>query len=122
MSNKDADRIPEELDSVAGWLRAQRVDPDPLTLDRVKLRAISRVDHPTWRFGFVKSRLATMFTILGLAGGTGGALALANNGNGNGNGNGGAASGQYKPGWGCGDKNHTHTGPPGNPNATSPCK
>ncbi|HET8568136.1 MAG TPA: hypothetical protein VFM93_04010 [Candidatus Limnocylindria bacterium] len=27
-----------------------------------------------------------------------------------------------RPGWGCGDKNHTHTGPPGRPNATSPCK
>lgn len=29
---------------------------------------------------------------------------------------------QYRPGWGCGDKNHIHTGPPGNPGATSPCK
>ena len=27
-----------------------------------------------------------------------------------------------RPGWGCGDKNHTHTGPPGNPTATKPCK
>ena len=28
---------------------------------------------------------------------------------------------QYtKPGWGCGDKNHIHTGPPGRPNATPP--
>ncbi|HEX9437512.1 MAG TPA: hypothetical protein VGA16_10200 [Candidatus Limnocylindria bacterium] len=27
-----------------------------------------------------------------------------------------------RPGWGCGDKNHTHSGPPGNPGATSPCK
>jgi hypothetical protein len=26
-----------------------------------------------------------------------------------------------KPGWGCGDTNHTHTGPSGNPGATSPC-
>lgn len=26
-----------------------------------------------------------------------------------------------KPGWGCGDTNHTHSGPPGNPGATSPC-
>ena len=29
---------------------------------------------------------------------------------------------QYRPGWGCGDKNHIHRGPPGNPGATSPCK
>ena len=27
-----------------------------------------------------------------------------------------------RPGWGCGDKNHMHTGPPGNPTATKPCK
>ncbi len=26
-----------------------------------------------------------------------------------------------RPGWGCGDTNHTHTGPPGNPGADSPC-
>jgi hypothetical protein len=32
------------------------------------------------------------------------------------------AADQYRPGWGCGDKNHIHTGPPGNPGATSPCK
>ena len=32
------------------------------------------------------------------------------------------AADQYRPGWGCGDKNHIHRGPPGNPGATSPCK
>ena len=26
-----------------------------------------------------------------------------------------------RPGWGCGDPNHEHTGPPGNPDAESPC-
>lgn len=26
-----------------------------------------------------------------------------------------------RPGWGCGDKNHEHLGPPGNPDAESPC-
>jgi hypothetical protein len=26
-----------------------------------------------------------------------------------------------RPGWGCGDKNHTHDGPPGRPDAESPC-
>lgn len=26
-----------------------------------------------------------------------------------------------RPGWGCGDVNHDHSGPPGNPDATSPC-
>jgi hypothetical protein len=26
-----------------------------------------------------------------------------------------------RPGWGCGDDNHEHVGPPGNPDAESPC-
>ena len=32
-----------------------------------------------------------------------------------------ASSTGTKPGWGCGDKNHVHTGPPGNTTASSPC-
>jgi hypothetical protein len=31
------------------------------------------------------------------------------------------AQGGERPGWGCGDRNHVHTGPPGNPDAASPC-
>jgi hypothetical protein len=55
--------------------------------------------------------MITMLAVLGLMGaGTGGVLAAAG---GNGNGNGNAASSQYRPGNGCGDKNHTHYGPPG---------
>jgi hypothetical protein len=60
----------------------------------------------------MKSRIATIATVLGLIAGTGGALAIANGGP-HGGSNGGAASGEYKPGKGCGDKNHKHTGPPG---------
>jgi len=30
------------------------------------------------------------------------------------------ASDQYRPGWGCGDKNHVHTGPPGRQYAPPP--
>ena len=30
------------------------------------------------------------------------------------------ASTGARPGWGCGDTNHTHSGPPGRPNATPP--
>ena len=69
----------------------------------------------------MKSKLATMASLLVLVGGTGGAVAIAGTDNGNGNGgqNNGAAGGQYAPGKGCGDQNHTHTGPPGNPSNTS---
>ena len=44
-----------------------------------------------------------------LAGGT---LALA------GGSDGSAAEKEYRPGKGCGDRNHVHTGPPGNPSNT----
>lgn len=32
-----------------------------------------------------------------------------------------SVTGGTRPGWGCGDTNHEHSGPPGNPGATSPC-
>ena len=32
----------------------------------------------------------------------------------------GAAQYEYRPGWGCGDRNHIHTGPPGNQSAMEP--
>ena len=33
---------------------------------------------------------------------------------------GGAQYDQYRPGWGCGDRNHVHTGPPGRQYGTTP--
>jgi hypothetical protein len=59
-------------------------------------------------------------TVLALGGTTVGGIAIAGAG-----GNGGsAAQSEYRPGMGCGDKNHTHTGPPGNPdkNPATDCK
>jgi hypothetical protein len=58
----------------------------------------------------MKARLIVGLSALGLmAGTTGGVIAKS----GNGNSQGSAAESQYRPGKGCGDKNHTHTGPPG---------
>jgi hypothetical protein len=54
-------------------------------------------------------------TALLIGGTTAGGIAAAGGG-----GNGNSADQQYRPGLGCGDKNHTHTGPPGNPDKT--CK
>jgi hypothetical protein len=31
-----------------------------------------------------------------------------------------SAQDQYRPGWGCGDRNHIHTGPPGRQYASPP--
>ena len=54
---------------------------------------------------------ALVLTVVAIGGTTVGGIAVAGGG-----GNGGsAADSQYRPGMGCGDKNHTHTGPPGNP-------
>jgi hypothetical protein len=54
---------------------------------------------------------ALVLTVVAIGGTTVGGIAIAGGG-----GNGGsAADAQYKPGMGCGDKNHIHTGPPGNP-------
>ena len=66
---------------------------------------------------FMKSRIASVVTVAALLGGTGGAIAVASHGTNSPNN--GAATGQYRPGKGCGDKNHIHTGAPGNPGNTS---
>jgi hypothetical protein len=53
--------------------------------------------------------MITMLAVLGLMGaGTGGVIAASTTSN-----TGSAASSEYKPGNGCGDKNHVHYGPPG---------
>jgi hypothetical protein len=111
MSGRYEERLPEELEPVAERLRAERMEVDPLQLDRLKRRVLARHTSPRGRLSFMKTRIATALTIIGLAAGTGGALAIAAGGHGNG----GAANGQYRPGKGCGDRNHHHTGPPGNP-------
>ena len=53
---------------------------------------------------------ALVLTVVAIGGTTVGGIAVAGGGN-----SGSAADAQYKPGMGCGDKNHIHTGPPGNP-------
>jgi hypothetical protein len=55
----------------------------------------------------MKSKIATAATLLALFGGTGGAIAVAGTASSSSS-HGGAASGEYKPGKGCGDKNHQH--------------
>jgi hypothetical protein len=59
----------------------------------------------------MRSRALTLVVAaLFIGGTTGGAIAAGGAG-----GSSNAASAQYKPGNGCGDRNHFHTGPPGNP-------
>jgi hypothetical protein len=87
-------RTPSEFDAVAARLQAGRAHADPLQLDQIKQRVIARSLRQHRRLTFMKSRIATVATILGLLGGTGGAIAIAGGGSSSGP-LGGAASGQY---------------------------
>ena len=55
----------------------------------------------------MRSRITTILTMVLLVAGTGGAIAIGEGSSPGGPG-GGAAIAQYKPGKGCGDKNHKH--------------
>jgi len=95
-----ADEFPDSLRAVGEWLRDQRPTLEPLELDRVKLRAMSRArgSVSAGPRAFARSRLASLFTIAFLVIGTGGALALCGTKSfGNAGGGGGSASyGQYR--------------------------
>jgi hypothetical protein len=114
MSESNPDRLPEHLLEVAEKLREGRVSATPLELDELKLRAkaqAARGRSYRLRGAPLRSRVATLaLTALIVGGTTAGGIAASG-----GSGGGSAAVQQYKPGMGCGDKNHTHTGPPGNP-------
>jgi hypothetical protein len=122
MSHRNEDRLPDELLDVADRLREQRAEFNPIELDRIKLRAQAQASRPApsaWRIKRgtpMRSRVVTLaLTALLIGGTTAGGIAASSSSNGN-----SAAQSQYRPGLGCGDKNHTHTGPPGNPDKT--CK
>jgi hypothetical protein len=115
MTDSNEDRIPEQLLEVGERLREARVTATPLELDELKLRVraqAARGTRSTPRKGLpLRSRVVTLaLTALLIGGTTAGGIAAAGGG-----GNGNSASSQYKPGMGCGDANHIHTGPPGNP-------
>jgi hypothetical protein len=112
------ERLDDGLQEVANVLRDRRPTLDPLALDAIKLRAMSRARRSTSspaKGFFMRSRLTTVLTVAFLSLGTGGALAVAGGEDfGLGSHDGGSAScTQYRPGNGYGDKNHCHTGPPG---------
>ena len=118
MKDLHEDRLPEHLLEVADRLREERVQVSPLELDQIKLRARAqaargRRSSTLGRKGLpLRSRVVTLaLTALLIGGTTAGGIAAAGGG-----GNGLSSGSQYRPGMGCGDKNHTHTGPPGNPN------
>jgi hypothetical protein len=117
MTDSQEDRLPEQLLEVADRLRMERHSASPLELDELKLRARAQAARGRRSSTFgpkglpLRSRVVTLaLTALLIGGTTAGGIAAAGGG-----GNGNSASSQYKPGMGCGDANHIHTGPPGNP-------
>jgi hypothetical protein len=114
MSKSNPDRLPEHLLEVAETLREGRASATPLELDELKLRAKAQAARGRsygLRGAPLRSRVVTLALTALIVGGTTAGGIAASSGGGGGN----AAVQQYKPGMGCGDKNHVHTGPPGNP-------
>jgi len=118
------ERLPDELQEVVHLLHEQRPALTPLELDRVKLRALRSAGRSAPSLGrgsFLRSRLAAVLTVAFLVLGTGGALATFGGEDFGSSGPHGASAadheyGECKPGHGFGDKNHCHTGPPGQEN------
>jgi hypothetical protein len=100
MSEHDQDQFPAELEPIAARLRQQRAKADPLQLDEIKLRARARSVSRGGRTSSIRSRLATIVAVIGLLGGTSGAVAVGWGDNADGNGH-GADHGEYHEGKGC---------------------
>lgn len=100
LPNNDDERLTDDLQDLVGMLRDRRPELDPLALDAVKQRAMSRARRTTRqpRKGFfMRSRLTAFATAGFLALSTGGALALSGGGGGSGPAGGSASRHQYRP-------------------------
>jgi hypothetical protein len=117
MHDQHDDDLPPELRDIAEQLRAERATFSPLELDQLKQRARRQAASRGRRIPGINGRstrsraLTLIVSALLLGGTTAGAIAGA----GGGGGGGSSAKSEYRPGKGCGDKHHVHTGPPGNP-------
>jgi hypothetical protein len=116
MERRDFEDRPDDLEQVGDWLRAQRPEVSALELDRIKQRARAQAMRgERRRTGAARPRraLSTAITVVALTIGLGGAFAIAGKGPPSSppqaaSSNSSAAKSQYKPGKGCGDKNHQH--------------
>jgi hypothetical protein len=93
---QDHDDLPDELRDLAERLRREATRPTATELDQLKLRAMRSARSPVHgrKGSFMKTRLATLVTILALTIGAGGTFAIAGGGTGDA---GTAAKPQYKP-------------------------
>lgn len=95
MSDRYEERIPADLQPVAARLTEQRADIDELQLDEMKQRVLARQHSGGLRRTWIGARLASILTVLALALGTGGALALSGSDS-HSNTYGGASAAMYK--------------------------
>src|SRR3954452_19491217 len=113
MPMHDDDRLPRDLERIADRLRHHREDPSAPEMDLMKQRVSGRLADATspTRKGTMRARITAVFVPLApVAGTTGAAIALAPKGHVNSPPQQHSASHwQYKPGKGCGDKNHHHS-------------
>jgi hypothetical protein len=115
MTQFDEHNLPDELREVERRLRDARPSFTELELDQLKLRSMASAGAQSSSAGrmrgkSMRSRILTLALSALLIGGTTGGAIAAGGASSSPN----AAKSQY-PGKGCGDDNHTHTGPPGNP-------
>ena len=110
MTHKTPDHLPDDLNEVDARLQAHKTEFSALEMDELKLRTAARAFRPrTSRYGrqhLMRSKVVTLMLVAGLAVSAGTAGVIAGGGGG---GKGKSAdTSQYKPGKGCGDKNHVH--------------
>jgi hypothetical protein len=109
MKGSEPDEVRDEFASVANRLRAERADVSPWELDQIKQRVLSQSTSRYERRAHRKSRIAAIITVIGLMGGTGGAIAVASSSGSSSGPGSGAASGQYCPQMRyCGPGHHHH--------------
>jgi hypothetical protein len=94
-----------DFDGLERLLRESKHEASGLELDQIKQRAMARATRSQTRGPVLRTRFVTLLAVLGLMGaGTGGVIAASHGDEGEGS----AAKSEYKPGKGCGDKNHQH--------------
>jgi hypothetical protein len=112
MTHSNDEQLPQDLREVVEELRAQRTEASALELDGIKRRAMLQASRASASQGQgfpMRSKILTLALVLGLAVSAGAAGVLA--GGGGGDGPDSAAKSQYRPGKGCGDKNHIRPQP-----------
>lgn len=100
----------EDIQDIVRRLEAERPEATEFELDRIKVAAMARASRGRARRGFASSRrLASVVAVLVVMGGGSTVYAWGGfAGASSSHHHGGAADHQYKPGKGCGDKNHQH--------------